>query len=230
MIFARFGSNLIWNFYFEFRFNQELTRALFWLARTPSGGSRFLAVRSKGIWTPRICWYPFVKWTVLILRIKIRRTREREGISPWWLGFRWGRRRCVIRGVRRWGSGGPLWRWGRWRFAAWHGELDGDHGVVTCVLGRRGGVAGDVGASGVAGVLDLLCNRTITVKQKVRQGERREMVQKRGRRVLHCTGIRRRFACSSEDSGEKFVRPGGDFRGKWKGRRWRRSRAFYRRS
>jgi hypothetical protein len=66
-------------------------------------------------------------------------------------------------------------------------------------------VAGDVGASGVAGVLDLLCNRTITVNQKVRQGERREMVQKRGRRVLHCTGIRRRFACSSEDSGEKFA-------------------------
>jgi hypothetical protein len=64
-------------------------------------------------------------------------------------------------------------------------------------------------ASGVAGVLDLLCNRTITMNQKVRHRERREMVQARGRRVLHCTGIRRRFACSSEDSGERFGRPGG---------------------
>jgi hypothetical protein len=64
-------------------------------------------------------------------------------------------------------------------------------------------------ASGVAGVLDLLCNRTITMNQKVRHRERRDMEQKRGRRVLHCTGIRRRFACSSVDSGERFCRPGG---------------------
>jgi hypothetical protein len=83
-------------------------------------------------------------------------------------------------------------------------------------------------ASGVAGVLDLLCNRTITMNQKVRQGDRREMVQKKGRRVLHCTGIRRRFACSSEDSGEKFRQPGGDLEGKGRGRRQRRSRAICR--
>jgi hypothetical protein len=72
-------------------------------------------------------------------------------------------------------------------------------------------------ASGVAGVLDLLCNRTITMNQKVRQRERREMVQKRGRRVLHCTGIRRRFACSSEDSGEELLCLAAISEGKGKG-------------
>jgi hypothetical protein len=83
-------------------------------------------------------------------------------------------------------------------------------------------------ASGVAGVLDLLCNRTITMNQKVRQGERGEMVQKRGRRVLHCTGIRRRFACSSEDSGEKFRQPGGISGEIGRGETERRGSALYR--
>jgi hypothetical protein len=84
-------------------------------------------------------------------------------------------------------------------------------------------------ASGVAGVLDLLCNRTITMNQKVRQGERGEMVQKRGRRVLHCTGIRRRFACSSEDSGEKFEQPGGAIGSGARGETARRERGLNRR-
>jgi hypothetical protein len=64
------------------------------------------------------------------------------------------------------------------------------------------------------------------MNQKVRQGERGEMVQKRGRRVLNCTGIRWRFACSSEDSGEKFLQPGGVSDRGNRGERERRGRAY----
>jgi hypothetical protein len=94
--------------------------------------------------------------------------------------------------------------------------------------GRKG--SGRRWPSAEHGCVDLL---RVKSKEQCQRGRRREGEaigerRRRGDASLH--GNRRELAVALRSSGEKFCRPGGDFRGKWKGLRWRRSRAFYRHS